>query len=62
MGFLNIKYQFIRSFGMRKGTRKSVLILDEIHSFDAYLYGLIEQVLTGKYEVFSSVILLSVTL
>jgi len=40
MGVLGIKHQFIRSFG----TRKSVLILDEIHSFDAYMYALIERV------------------
>ncbi|MCK5665568.1 MAG: CRISPR-associated helicase Cas3', partial [Thiotrichaceae bacterium] len=58
MGVLGIKHQFIRSFG----TRKSVLILDEIHSFDAYMYGLIEKVLKGQHEAFSSVILLSATL
>jgi len=38
------------------------LILDEIHSFDAYMYGLIEKVLKGQHEAFSSVILLSATL
>jgi len=58
MGVLGIKHQFVRSFG----TRKSVLILDEIHSFDAYMYGLIEKVLTGQHEAYSSVILLSATL
>ncbi len=58
MGVLNIKHQFVRSFG----TRKSVLILDEIHSFDNYMYGLIEQVLKGQHQAFSSVILLSATL
>tara|TARA_R110001599_G_C12275790_1_gene662318 strand:+ start:6334 stop:8724 length:2391 start_codon:yes stop_codon:yes gene_type:complete len=58
MGVLGIKHQFVRSFG----TRKSVLILDEIHSFDAYMYGLIEQVLKGQHQAFSSVILLSATL
>lgn len=58
MGVLNIKHQFIRSFG----TRKSVLIIDEVHSFDAYMVGLIEQVLTGQHQAFSSVILLSATL
>jgi len=58
MGVLGIKHQFVRSFG----TRKSVLILDEIHSFDAYMYGLIEKVLKGQHEAFSSVILLSATL
>ena len=58
MGVLNIKHQFVRSFG----TRKSVLIIDEIHSFDAYMVGLIEQVLKGQHQAFSSVILLSATL
>jgi CRISPR-associated endonuclease/helicase Cas3 len=58
MGVLGIKHQFVRSFG----TRKSVLILDEIHSFDAYMYGLIEQVLKGQHQAYSSVILLSATL
>jgi CRISPR-associated endonuclease/helicase Cas3 len=58
MGVLGVKHQFIRSFG----TRKSVLILDEIHSFDAYMYALIEQVLKGQHQAFSSVVLLSATL
>lgn len=57
MGVLGIKHQFIRSFG----TRKSVLILDEIHSFDAYMYALIERVLQGQHQAYSSVILLSAT-
>jgi|GEM_PF-2963897 len=58
MGVLGVRHQFVRSFG----TRKSVLILDEIHSFDAYMLGLIEQVLKGQHQAFSSVILLSATL
>ena len=58
MGVLGIKHQFVRSFG----TRKSVLVLDEIHSFDAYMVGLIDQVLKGQHEAFGSVILLSATL
>jgi CRISPR-associated endonuclease/helicase Cas3 len=58
MGVLPIRHQFVRSFG----TRKSVLILDEIHSFDAYMSALVERVLKGQHEAFSSVILLSATL
>ena len=58
MGVLGVKHQFIRSFG----TRKSVLILDEIHSFDSYMYALIERVLQGQHQAYSSVILLSATL
>jgi len=58
MGVLGIKHQFIRSFG----TRKSVLVLDEIHSFDAYMYALIEKVISGQHQAYSSVVLLSATL
>ncbi len=58
MGVLGVRHQFVRSFG----TRKSVLIIDEVHSFDAYMMGLIEQVLKGQQQSFSSVILLSATL
>ncbi len=58
MGVLGIRHQFVRSFG----TRKSVLILDEIHSFDAYMMGLIDQVLKGQHQAYSNVILLSATL
>jgi len=58
MGVLSVKHQFVRSFG----TRKSILILDEIHSFDAYMMGLIEQVIKGQHQAYASVILLSATL
>lgn len=58
MGVLNIKHQFVRSFG----TQKSVLIIDEVHSFDAYMQGLIKQVLMGQHAAIGSVILLSATL
>ena len=58
MGVLNIKHQFVRSFG----TQKSVLIIDEVHSFDAYMQGLIKQVLKGQHAAIGSVILLSATL
>lgn len=58
MGVLGVKHQFIRSFG----TRKSVLILDEIHSFDPYMMGLIEQVIKGQHQAYASVLLLSATL
>lgn len=58
MGVLPVKHNFVRTFG----TRKSVLILDEVHSFDAYMTGLVTQVLKGQHASFSSVILLSATL
>lgn len=58
MGVLGVRHQFVRSFG----TRKSVLILDEVHSFDAYMMGLVDQVLKGQRQSFGSVILLSATL
>jgi len=58
MGVLNIKHQFVRSFG----TQKSVLIMDEVHSFDAYMRGLIKQVMVGQHSAIGSIILLSATL
>jgi len=58
MGVLNLKHQFVRSFG----TQKSVLIIDEVHSFDAYMQGLIKKVLVGQHAAIGSVILLSATL
>jgi CRISPR-associated endonuclease/helicase Cas3 len=58
MGVLGVRHQFIRSFG----TRKSVLILDEIHSFDPYMMGLIDQVLKGQHQTYASAGLLSATL
>lgn len=58
MGVLPMRHMFVRAFE----TRKSVLILDENHSFDAYMNALVECVLKGQHDAFSSVILLSATL
>nr|WP_306663315.1 CRISPR-associated helicase/endonuclease Cas3 [Saccharophagus degradans] len=58
MGVLPVKHNFVRGFGVRK----SVLILDEVHSYDEYMTGLVLQVLKGQHEIFGSVILLSATL
>jgi len=58
IGTLPVKHNFVRSFGVRK----SVLILDEVHSFDEYMSGLVTQILKGQHAVFGSVIFLSATL
>jgi len=56
MSVLPMRHNFVRSFSIQK----SILIIDEIHAYDAYMYGLIERVLEA--QVGGSVILLSATL
>ena len=58
MGVLPVKHNFVRTFGIQK----SVLIIDEVHCFDAYMLGLLESVIKGQQKSFASVILLSATL
>ncbi len=55
---LPVKHKFIRSFGLGK----SVLIVDEVHAYDSYMYGLLEGVLKKQKQMQGSVILLSATL
>ena len=54
----SLKHYFIRSFGIGK----SVLIIDEVHAYDAYMYGLLKEVIKSQKQVGGSVILLSATL
>ena len=54
----SLKHYFIRSFGIGK----SVLIIDEIHAYDAYMYGLLKEVIRQQKQAGGSVILLSATL
>lgn len=58
IGALPVKHNFVRGFGVRK----SILILDEVHSYDEYMSGLLTQIIKGQHAVFGSVILLSATL
>ena len=55
---LPVKHRFVRGFGIGR----SVLIVDEVHAYDAYMYGLLEEVLREQHEAGGSVLLLSATL
>jgi CRISPR-associated endonuclease/helicase Cas3 len=55
---LPVKHKFVRSFGLGK----SVLIVDEVHAYDSYMYGLLEGVLKKQKQLHGSAILLSATL
>ena len=54
----SLQHFFVRSFGVGK----SVLIIDEIHAYDAYMYGILEAVIKQQKQAGGSVILLSATL
>ena len=58
LSVLPVRHQFVRAFGLRK----SVLIIDEVHAYDAYMYGLLTRVLQGQQRAGGSVVLLSATL
>lgn len=58
LSVLPVRHNFVRSFGVMK----SVLIVDEIHAYDRYMYGLLEEVLKRQNSVGGSAILLSATL
>lgn len=55
---LPVRHRFVRGFGVGR----SVLILDEVHAYDAYMYGLLEEVLRQQKLAGGSAILLSATL
>jgi CRISPR-associated endonuclease/helicase Cas3 len=55
---LPLRHRFVRSFGLGK----SVLIIDEIHAYDAYMYGLLDKVLRHQKAMGGSAFLLSATL
>ncbi len=55
---LPVRYQSLRSFGISQ----KVLIVDEVHIFDAYMLRLLENVITAQAAFGSSVIMLSATL
>jgi CRISPR-associated endonuclease/helicase Cas3 len=58
LSVLPVRHQFVRAFGLRK----SVLIVDEVHAYDAYMYGLLGRVLNGQQRAGGSALLLSATL
>ncbi len=55
---LPVKHRFVRGFGVGR----SILIVDEVHAYDAYMYGLLEEVLSQQKMSGGSAILLSATL
>lgn len=55
---LPIKHKFVRGFGVGR----SVLIVDEVHAYDNYMYGLLTGVLRQQRLAGGSAILLSATL
>ncbi|MEW5792023.1 MAG: CRISPR-associated helicase/endonuclease Cas3 [Pseudomonadota bacterium] len=58
LAVLPIKHKFVRGFGVHK----SVLIVDEVHAYDSYMYGLLGEVLERQRAAGGSAILLSATL
>jgi CRISPR-associated endonuclease/helicase Cas3 len=58
LSVLPVRHQFVRGFGVQK----SILIVDEVHAYDSYMYGLLTEVLKRQKQVAGSVILLSATL
>ncbi|ADP09971.1 hypothetical protein EJP617_02900 [Erwinia sp. Ejp617] len=55
---LPVKHRFIRGFGLGR----SVLLVDEVHAYDSYMYGLLEAVLRAQSAAGQSALLLSATL
>jgi len=55
---LPVRHNFVRGFGVGK----SVLIVDEVHAYDFYMYGLLDEVLKVQRASGGSAILLSATL
>jgi CRISPR-associated endonuclease/helicase Cas3 len=58
LSVLPVRHQFVRGFGVQK----SILIVDEVHAYDSYMYGLLVEVLKRQKQAAGSVILLSATL
>jgi CRISPR-associated endonuclease/helicase Cas3 len=55
---LPIRHKFVRGFGIGR----SVLVVDEVHAYDNYMYGLLNGVLQQQKAAGGSAILLSATL
>ncbi|GAB2889238.1 CRISPR-associated helicase/endonuclease Cas3 [Paralcaligenes ginsengisoli] len=58
LSVLPVRHKFVRGFGVMK----SVLIVDEVHAYDHYMYGLLHSVLSQQRRAGGSVLLLSATL
>lgn len=58
LSVLPVRHKFVRAFGINK----SVLIVDEVHAYDAYMHGLLGEVLRQQKANGGSAVLLSATL
>ncbi len=58
LSVLPVRHKFVRGFGLAR----SVLIVDEVHAYDAYMHGLLAEVLRRQKAAGGSAILLSATL
>lgn len=58
LSVLPVRHKFVRGFGVNK----SVLIVDEVHAYDAYMHGLLGEILRRQKAAGGSAILLSATL
>lgn len=58
MAVLNVKHSFVRSFGLAG----KVVILDEVHSYDAYTGTLLDELVARLRKLSCTVIILSATL
>lgn len=58
LSVLPVRHKFVRGFGLNK----SILIVDEVHAYDAYMHGLLGEVLRRQKAIGGSAILLSATL
>ena len=55
---LPVRHKFVRGFGLGR----SVLIVDEVHAYDSYMYGLLTAVLRAQKNAGGCAVLLSATL
>lgn len=58
LSVLPVRHKFVRGFGLNK----SVLIVDEVHAYDAYMHGLLGEALRRQKATGGSAVLLSATL
>jgi CRISPR-associated endonuclease/helicase Cas3 len=58
LSVLPVRHSFVRAFGVAR----AVLIIDEVHAYDAYMNGLLTEVLRRHRAVGGSAVLLSATL
>ena len=58
MAVMNVKHGFVRAFGLVG----KVVILDEVHSYDAYTGTLLDELVKGLRQLHCTVIILSATL